>query len=348
IMRDPQNSNLFEYEHNTTWYKIQTPYSGNLVFTITPLNPTDDYDFLLYKYTDQYFCNRVATKKAKPLLSNLSLPDSTKKGVIGASEKGTKINIPKSSTESHTASVLAAKGDVFYLVLDNVTPSGKGHSVKYSIHVDFIKPKIKFTDTKDRRPVPADILLVEKNSGNRPLMNNKNFRGGEIRLVPNFGYTLYVKKDGYFSYYEDFNSIKYLEDTLINIPMVRIEKGATFDVPNIYFDEGFSQLLPVSDTSLLNFVQMFNNHPEINFEVKGYVQSYGFDVEKDMKISLDRAISVMQFFVEHGIEPERMSAKGMTKKEVQVMSNEILNKNKAFTDKKIELIIKSIDPSKKL
>jgi len=348
IMRDPQNPNLFEFEHNTTWYKLQAPYSGNLVFTITPLNPTDDYDFLLYKYTDQYFCNRVMTKKVKPILSNLSKPDSTKKGIIGASEKGTKIDISKASAESHTASVLAARGDVFYLVLDNVTPSGKGHSIKYSVQVDFIKPKIKFTDKKDRKPIPVDILLIEKNSGNRILVNNKNYRGGEIRFVPNFEYTMYVKKDGYFSHYEDFNSRKYLEDTLIDIPMVRIEKGAVFDVPNIYFDEGFSQLLSVSDSSLLNFVQTFNNHPEINFEVKGYVQSYGFDMEKDMKISLERAVSVMTFFVEHGIDPERMSAKGMSRKEVQVMSNEILNKNKAFTDKKIELIIKSIDATKKI
>ena len=348
IMSAPHYSNLFEYEHNTVWYKLSTPYTGRLIFTITPTDPTNDYDFLLYKYTDQYFCNRVATKKVQPILSNLSRVDSAKRGVIGASEKGTKVNIPKSSSEGFTAAVPAVKGDVFYLVLDNLTPSGKGHSVKYSIHVDFIKPKIRFVDKKDRKPIPVDFLVIEKNSENRILYNNKNYRGGEIRFVPGFDYAMYVKKDGYFAHYEDFNSMKYIEDTVINIPMVRIEKGSVFDVPNIYFDEGFSKLLSVSDSSLSNFVQMFKNHPEINFEVKGYIQSYGFDVEKDMKISLDRAVSVMQFFVQNGIEPDRMTAKGMTRKEIQVLSTEILNRTKSFTDKRIEIIIKSIDPAKKI
>lgn len=348
IMRDPQNTNLFEYEHNTTWYKLEIPYTGRLVFDIVPNDPKNDYDFLLYKYTDQYFCNRVASKKVKPILSNLSKPDSASNGKIGASEKGAKINISKTSTEAYTAAVPVVTGEVYYLVLDNVTPSGKGHSLKYGVYVDFIKPKIRFIDSKDRKQIPVEILLVEKNTDNRVLMNNKNFRGGEIRFVPGFDYALYLKKDGYFSHYEDFNSIKYIKDTLITIPMVRIERGAVFNVPDVYFDEGFSKLLSVSDTSLLNYVQMFENHPEINFEIKGYIQSYGFDVENDMKISLDRATSVMEFFVQHGIDPSRMTARGMTKKEIQIMSNEILNKNKPFSDKKIEIIVKSIDPSKKL
>ncbi|MDY5968800.1 MAG: hypothetical protein SPJ13_02115, partial [Bacteroidales bacterium] len=39
IQRDKNNRNLFEYEHNTVWYKFEAPYNGELNIAITQVNP---------------------------------------------------------------------------------------------------------------------------------------------------------------------------------------------------------------------------------------------------------------------------------------------------------------------
>src|SRR5574344_1277970 len=72
IMRDKNSPNIFNYEHNSVWFKFTVPYNGDLNFFITPTNPMDDYDFLVYKYTDVYFSNHIIQNKIKPIASCLS------------------------------------------------------------------------------------------------------------------------------------------------------------------------------------------------------------------------------------------------------------------------------------
>ena len=50
VKADKKHPYLFEYEHNTVWYKFKVPYNGYLEFSITQTDAKDDYDFLLYKY----------------------------------------------------------------------------------------------------------------------------------------------------------------------------------------------------------------------------------------------------------------------------------------------------------
>lgn len=360
VMRDKNNPHAFEYEHNSTWYKFTVPYSGNLEINITPNNEWDDYDFLVYKYTDVYFSNHLIQNKIKPIASDLSSKDTT--GMAAATPKSAKGQVAKPRSRRMTTatmgmktdgkklfiapneeseflrSIAVRKGETYYIVLDNKSNKGDGHTIKVSVQVDAFEPTVLFYDPTAKKNIDVDLLILEKNTDNRPIVKNPNFRGGKVKFVPGFSYTLYAKKNGYFTVYKDFNSNIFRDDTLMRVMMNRCEKGTTFPIADIYFDDD-AHLLPESDTSLLNYIQMFKGHPEITFQIKGYVQSYAVDIEAEQKLSIARAQSVKEFFVAHGLSADQISIAGMTQNEIKRSAAAALNKRQAFKDTKIELII---------
>ena len=365
IMRDRSNPNVFEYEHNSTWYKFTVPYSGNLEISITPNSEWDDYDFLVYRYTDVYFSNRLIENKLKPLAADLSSKDTA--GLFAATPKNSKGQVtakPRSKRmtsatmgmkadgkrffigpnedEDFLKSIPVRKGETYYIVLDNKSSKGDGHTVKVSIQVESFEPLVVFYDPVLKKNIDVDLLILEKNTDNRPIAKNPTFRGGKIKFVPGFNYALYAKKNGYFSIFKEFNSNIFKDDTLMRFNMNRTEKGTKFPIADIYFDDD-ANLLPESDTSLLNYMQMFKGHPDITFQIKGYVQSYAVDIEADQKLSIARAQSVKEFFVAHGMNPDQITIAGMTQNEIKRAAAAALNKHQAFKDTKIELIITGIN-----
>ncbi len=365
IMRDRSNPNVFEYEHNSTWYKFTVPYSGNLEISITPNSEWDDYDFLVYRYTDVYFSNRLIENKLKPLAADLSSKDTAglyaatpknSKGQVTAKPRskrmtsatmgmkadGKRFFIGPNEDEDFLKSIPVRKGETYYIVLDNKSSKGDGHTIKVSIQVESFEPLVVFYDPVLKKNIDVDLLILEKNTDNRPIAKNPTFRGGKIKFVPGFNYALYAKKNGYFSIFKEFNSNIFKDDTLLRFNMNRTEKGTKFPIADIYFDDD-ANLLPESDTSLLNYMQMFKGHPDITFQIKGYVQSYAVDIEADQKLSIARAQSVKEFFVAHGMNPDQITIAGMTQNEIKRAAAAALNKHQAFKDTKIELIITGIN-----
>ena len=360
IMRDKNNPNVFEYEHNATWYKFTVPYSGNLQIDITPNYEWDDYDFIVYKYTDQYFSNHLIQNKIKPIAACLSTRDTTgmaatmtktSKGVVKPKNNrlpakpllGMRPNAqktftsPKDTTE-FIKSIPVKRGEVYYIVLDNKTNNGDGHSIKASIQIDSYEVELSFYDPKLKQILEVDLLILEKNTGDRPIVKNPKYRASKVKFVPGFTYSIYAKREGYFPIYREINANALREFNELHPLMSSAAKGTVFSVSDIYFDDE-AKLLPESDTTLLNYIQKFSSYPELTFQVKGYVQSYGIDLEAEQKLSIARAQSVKDFFVKNGIAADRITVAGMTVNEIKRAATAALNKGQAFKDTKVELII---------
>ena len=93
--------------------------------------------------------------------------------------------------------------------------------------------------------------------GRQVTSNNRNdvFNNGKVKFIPGFSYTLYAKRDGYFSIYREFNaSDLMMRDTLMLSYMERTERGSTFPIKNIYFEDGDAALIPGTDTALMQYV----------------------------------------------------------------------------------------------
>jgi len=133
------DSLYIEDEHNTVWYKYTTPCPCELTFDIIPQSLSNDYDFMLYRYNGKAsdFVSKMKTKAVKPIRSCISRNDKKLKSKTGLA-KNLDINyIHQGIGPSYVSSVPANKGDVFYLLVDNVYKNGRGHT----IHIHCKPPK---------------------------------------------------------------------------------------------------------------------------------------------------------------------------------------------------------------
>lgn len=380
VMADKKHPNMPEFEHNVTWYKVDIPYNGKLNIAINQQNVLDDYDMLVYRYTDVYFSNHIQCNKVLPVAVNMSAVDSSlaakpkkqafvstgdakadakakaeanrqarllaeknkEMGTIGMHHEATDITLTKESTNRHIKSIDVRKGETYYIMLDNNTAKGSGHTIKVSIHVDAFNAPIFFYDAKAKKNVEVNLTILEKNTNNRAIVQDEHFRGRNVSFVPGYNYTLYAKKPGYFSVFLDFNADCFKQDTMMRIKMNRAEKGTVYPISEVYFEDGESNLLPASDSVLMNYVQMFKNHPDVHFTIKGYVQTYGIDLEADQLMSLNRAKSVKDYFVRNGVAEGNMKTAGMTITDIKRAATAAFDNKGA--DVKVELIITSVEP----
>ena len=378
VVADKAHPNLFEREHNSVWYKVSIPYNGELVIDIAQADVWDDYDFLVYKNTGIYFSNQVMLNKVAPVAVNLSKVDSVslaeaaKRGLekqkkaaaekkekeseemvfesqsvltptIGMNPEAKDKMLTKKDKGCFIKSIPVRMGEEYYIVLDNIAPNGKGHTIEVSVHVDAYEPLVLFYDKKGKRYVDVDLMILEKGGqgGERPIVRNEHYKGGRVKFVPGFSYTLYAKREGYFSVFREFNARDLMmRDTIMLYQMERTERGSSFQIKDIYFEDGEAALIPGYDTVLMNYVAMFRNHPDVTFLVKGYVQSYGVDAEADMLLSLERAKTIKEYFIKNGIDADRITTTGMTKNEIKRAAAAALDdKGSGFSGIKAELII---------
>ena len=379
VVADKAHPNLFEREHNSVWYKVTIPYNGELVIDIMQADVWDDYDFLVYKNTGVYFSNQVMLNKVAPVAVNLSCVDSAALSAaarkaaeqkpksaggkkqdekaaeepvfeaqpaltptIGMNPEAKDKMLTKKQTAGFIKSIPVRMGEEYYIVLDNCAPNGKGHTINVSVHVNAYEPLVLFYDKKGKRYVDVDLMILEKGGqgGERPIVRNEHYKGGRVKFVPGFSYTLYAKREGYFSVFREFNARDLMmRDTLMLYQMERTERGSTFQIKDIYFEDGEATLIAGYDSVLMDYVAMFRNHPDVTFLVKGYVQSYGVDAEADMLLSLERAKTVKEYFIKNGIDADRITTAGMTKNEIKRAAAAALDKNGGFSGIKVELII---------
>jgi len=78
----------------------------------------------------------------------------------------------------------------------------------------------------------------------------------------------------------------------------------------IRFDVGKATLKPESMGIINKIVKMMQQHPELNFSVEGHTDNDGDDAS-NLKLSEDRAKTVMNTMVKLGISADRLTAKGL-------------------------------------
>ncbi|MCF0210229.1 MAG: OmpA family protein [Bacteroidales bacterium] len=345
IKKDAQTKNVFDQEHNTVWYKLDCPYSGKLVIDIKPKSELDDYDFLVYKYTDQYFCNRVEKNRVKPVRSVMSSVNGTVKGATGLSLKGTLANIAKSSTEAYGKYIDVQAGESYVIVLDNLNDGGLGHSIRAEIFTEHHPLYINPIDSLAKQRTTANIRVKE--SGTDVEMLNVTDAGNtKIKLLPHKSYDIYITKQGYFNYYrhiayEDAQG----KDSILTAKLSEIKVGSNIPLTGELFfetnDDGTVNLLPESTKALDGIVQVLMLYPNINVEVVGRISTDGLDLRKDNENSKKRADAIKEYLVSQGVPEISVTTRGSSNKE---LLKQIDNQNKlnATIFPKCEVVIKSL------
>jgi len=96
-------------------------------------------------------------------------------------------------------------------------------------------------------------------------------------------------------------------------PKVKIVKGAIEILDRVEFDTAKATLRPESEPVLNAIRRALAEHPEIKLvRLEGYTDSRGKPAT-NLRLSQSRVEAVLVWLVEHGIEPERLTAKGYGK-----------------------------------
>jgi K(+)-stimulated pyrophosphate-energized sodium pump len=88
-----------------------------------------------------------------------------------------------------------------------------------------------------------------------------------------------------------------------------VDKTTWFDFDRLLFDTGKATLQPASQEQLENFANILKAYPETSIKLGGYTDNTGAKAA-NMKLSQERANSVMAELVKMGIAPARLEAEG--------------------------------------
>lgn len=341
------NHLIFEQEHNSAWYLLTVRREGEMIFDITPADSSNDYDFLLYPYIDSNFCETFSKNQNKPLRSNLSNVKKSVKGITGLARSGLlQPSIGKGVGNAYSNSLPVKKGDKYMLILDNVTPNGKGHTLEFNFIKDVeIKGRILNSDSM---PVVAEISL--SNVKGQTVLETKTNANGEYSiktsLNENQDYTIIAASDSTFVQIKTLNTKELKKDQLvfpeIKMMLPKLKKGTKYKMESINFYGNQSKLIPGSIPSVEALYKLMKKNRKMVILIEGHVNDQGSqDKVFIQSLSDNRAKTVYNYLLEKGIDKERMSTVGLANK-FQLFPRP-KNESEMQANRRVEIKVISID-----
>lgn len=307
---DPGNEANFQYPKHPTWYMFKVPHDGILLFDIIPEQRTDNYDFLLFRGSDD-FCTLYSSGKAKPVRSNLKPSSPGEAGHTGLSLS------PQSP--SYEKSLTVKKGEVFYLALNNVFENGKGHTVV----LNFLETRSiagTVTTRKTGNQLSADLEWKNLRDPDMAAATATEKKGeysmriplsSETNSFPQYQLTVYADKHipGIFIY--STPEARKLGAQDVNIELDKIKKGLNNEqLGVIYFLPNEDKIDPTSDIVVKKLVFLMQKNPKVAVTLEGHTNGLYPSTDIDMQLSAKRAIVVKELLEEKGISEDRIQIKG--------------------------------------
>ena len=136
-------------ESNSTWFAWTAATNGTLTFTLTPLNPADDLDFVLYQLSDNPLDCTDKTVIRCMASGDFGFP-SPCMGPTGLDENNTDTSEPAGCNDPSQDNFLAAldmvAGTSYALMINNFSASGNGFSMEFGGTAEFEGPEAAFTN----------------------------------------------------------------------------------------------------------------------------------------------------------------------------------------------------------
>lgn len=155
-------------ETQSSWFRWTCQQAGTLTFSITPLNPTDDLDFIVFELPKDI--NDCANKRAVRCMSageNVGQPLSQWRSCTGATglREGERDNVEYCGCEAGYSNFVApldmVAGRSYTLVVNNYSASGSGFTIEFGGTGTFLGPQANFTFDQTAACVGKTIALTD-------------------------------------------------------------------------------------------------------------------------------------------------------------------------------------------
>jgi outer membrane protein OmpA-like peptidoglycan-associated protein len=161
-------------------------------------------------------------------------------------------------------------------------------------------------------PIKADVEAIDYLTGLSVQKVTCNSSGEfSITIMSGKNYDIVVSKTGYSfqSINVEIPRIKGFERNLKDIPLQKVEAGKKIVLNNIFFDVGAATLRKESYAELGRALKLFNSMQTLSVEIDGHTDNVGSS-KSNLKLSEQRAKSVMDYLIENGVDKKRLQYKG--------------------------------------
>ena len=162
---------------------------------------------------------------------------------------------------------------------------------------------------KDGYELPEAVVHLVGNDGTNMKLNVKDDGSFTQRVTPGVSYLLLGTSKGYMNYMQEITADSTDQDReyVLQFPLSSISKPVLID--NIFYDFDKATLRPESAQSLDELVILLNNNPGVTIEIGAHCDYKGDD-DYNQRLSQQRAESVVQYLINHGIAKDRLTARG--------------------------------------
>lgn len=157
-------------------------------------------------------------------------------------------------------------------------------------------------------PIDGATVRVIGTDGTNLRMNSPNGKF-QLKLQPETEYIVAGYRDGYLIDKSTFTTegLHESKDFRINLFLTPVDNPINLE--NINYAFGSAELLPESILALDTLVTLLEANPTITIELMAHTDHVGTE-QSNFELSQRRAQSVVNYLIEKGINPQRLTAKG--------------------------------------
>lgn len=174
----------------------------------------------------------------------------------------------------------------------------------------------------DNRPLSAHLTVLDQENHRLRGEYNTNPQTGAFVMIlsAKLKYRMIVEAEGHYSITEDYFLVSFSKDyTILNkdiyLPVIKIKVAPaseylfSYVLENVRFNKkSFSLALDV-DSAFVPLINTMLNDSSMVVEIASHTDDVGGQ-ESNLALSQMRAETIKQYLIDHGIEEERISAKG--------------------------------------
>ncbi len=247
------------------------------------------------------------------------------------------------SQYNEVAYFLAAKNKGY---LSSDKPNGKGGYDMYIATNDPVEQVIEgnVIDLETKIDIPNTTVIIYDENGLEVSKQVTDKNGAfKFDVEPFETYTITAKKEGFIDNTFDFTATKgfntkYSKDLELKSAIEKIDP-IVLEIDHIYFDSAKWTIKAESYSALDKVIEILNDFPDKSLFINAHTDNVGSD-RYNLGLSLKRAASTVEYFVNKGINKDRLEPKGFGETQPKADCKTTCSPQQLEANRRVEFILK--------
>ena len=240
-----------------------------------------------------------------------------RKDSLGYWQAPINIGYPINTVSDEISLIVSTDGDKAYFASNQLKGVGGWDIYSFDLHDNARPERVLFLKgdlLKEDGQVLDNIELEIKNINTKEILTVRVDSGSYISsltLGKDDDVLVTVKKEGlaFSSTYISSDDTSYSSPSNLHITMQVLEKGKSFNIDDVYFDNNSFEIKDMTKEVLVEFSKYLRVNQTLIIEINGFTDNVGEMIDNQL-LSENRAKVVVQLLLSEGISSDRMSFNG--------------------------------------